>query len=138
MAVFGWILYHEENKVFWRYSAGDIFFGVGQRRLEGDFLNDEDAVLPFPFGVGGDVGVVLGDFVDDAAIGGVQVELLGTTSLANFTDPAFGLLGDAVGALALVVGDVNVDAGKLGTMADEGHGDDVLEGAEIVGFAADE
>ena len=44
---------------------------TGRQLLEGDFLNDEDAVLPFPFGVGGDVGVVLGDFVDDAAIGGV-------------------------------------------------------------------
>ena len=76
--------------------------------------------------------------MDDTTIGGVQVELLGATSLANFANPALGLLGDAVGALALVVGDINVDAGKLGTMADEGHGDDVLEGAEIVGFATDE
>ena len=46
-------------------------FGAGRQRLKSDFLNDEDAVLPFPFGVGGDVGVVLSDFVDDAAIGGV-------------------------------------------------------------------
>ena len=58
--------------------------------------------------------------------------------MANFANPAFGLLGDAVGALALVVGDVNIDAGKLSAMADEGHGDDVLESAEIVGFATDE
>ena len=113
-------------------------FGAGQQRLKSDFLNDEDAVLPFPFGVGSDVGVVLGDFVDDAAIGGVQVELLGATSLADFANPALSLLGDAIGALALVVGDINVDAGKLGTMADEGHGDDVLKGAEIIGFTTDE
>ena len=106
--------------------------------LEREFLDNEDAVLPFPFGVSGDVGVVLGDFVDDAAIGGVQVELLGATGLADFANPAFGLLGDAVGALALVVGNVNVDTGEFGTTADESHGDNVLEGAEIVGFAADE
>lgn len=124
--------------MFWGYSFGDILLRVGRLQLEGDFLNDENAVLPFPFGVGGDVGVILGDFVDDAAIGGVEVKLFGATSLANFANPAFGLLGDTVGALALVVGDVNIDAGKLSAMADEGHGDDVLEGAEIVGFATDE
>ena len=106
--------------------------------LEGDFLDDEDAVLPFPFGVGADVGVILSDFVDDAAIGGVEVELLGVAGLADFANPAFGLVSDALGALTLIVGDVNVDAGEFGAAANEGHRDDVLEGAEVVGFATDE
>ena len=62
----------------------------------------EATVLPFPFGVGADVGVILSDFVDDAAIGGIEVELLGVAGLADFANPTFSLVGDAFGALALI------------------------------------
>ena len=131
-------IYHQMNNVFLRYASGDILVGAEWPWLEGDFLDDEDAVLPFPFGVGADIGVILGDFVDDAAIGGVEVELLGVAGLADFANPTFSLVGDAFGALALIVGDVNIDAGELSAAANEGHRDDVLEGAEVVGFATDE
>lgn len=101
------------------------------------FLDDDLALAAFAFGVGSDVRVILGYLVDNAAIGGIEVDTLGLAGGADFANPIFGLLGNAIGTLALVIGDINIHASNLGLVASEGHGDDVLQSAEIVGFVAD-
>lgn len=88
--------------------------------------------------MGSDVGVIFGEFVNNATVGGVEVDGYRFTSLADFFNPAFGFFRDAVGALAFVVGDIDVDTGDFGILRDEGLRDDVLEAAEVFGVFADE
>ena len=85
-----------------------------------------------------DVGVVFGEFVDNAAIGGVEVDCHWLAGLADFFDPAFGLFRNAVGALTFVVGDVDVDARKLCVFRDEGLRNDMLKTAKVFCILADE
>ena len=71
--------------------------------------------------------------MNGTAVGGVEVECEGLAGVADLADPIFGFFGYAVGALALVIGNVYVDTGELGLSGGQGHGDDILESAEIVG-----
>lgn len=94
--------------------------------------------MAFAFGVSGDVGVVFGEFMDDTAVGGVEVNRHRFASGADFFNPTLGTLGDTVGTLAFVVGDVNIDASDLGIFRDKSLTDDVLETTEIFCVFADE
>lgn len=96
------------------------------------------ALTAFALRIGGDVVVILGKLMDSAAVGGVEVEghrIAGFTDTAN---PLFGLAFNALRMLFFVVGNVNIDASELSLVAGQGHGDDGLEGAEIVGVFTDE
>lgn len=63
------------------------------------------------FGMSFDVGVVLSNFVNDATVCRIEIKTFGVTGGANFTNPIFGLFGDAVSALALIVGNININTG---------------------------
>lgn len=85
--------------------------GLFLRAIEGDFLDNKLALATLTFGMSFDVGVVLSNFVNDATVGSVEVKTLGVAGGANFTNPIFGLFGDAVSALALIVGNININTG---------------------------
>ncbi len=87
----------------------------------------------FAFGVGFDVGIILGESMDDAAVGGVKFENERLAGLADFFNPTFGAFFDFFGALAFIVGDIDIHASNLGGFRDESLRDDVLESAEIIG-----
>lgn len=84
--------------------------------------------------MGFDIGIILGELVDDTAVGGIEIESFGLTGVADLLDPSFSLIGNFVGALAFIVGNVNIDAGDFGLASLQCAHDDVLKGAQIIGI----
>lgn len=92
------------------------------------------ALATFPFGVSLDVGIVLSDFMNDTAIGCVEIENFGLASGTDFTNPIFGLFGNAICTLTLIISNVDTHTGNFSTAAGKRHGDNMLKSAEIIGF----
>ena len=92
--------------------------------------------MAFTFGMGGDVGEVFGEFMDDAAVGSVKIQSKGFASVADYFKPFFGTFSNAFGTLAFVVGDVDINAREFGVFRDERLRNDVLETAKILGVFA--
>ena len=88
--------------------------------------------------MGSNVGIILSEFMDDATIGGVQVDRHRFTGCADLFYPTFGAFGNAVGALTFVVGDVDVDARKFCVFRDKGLRNDMLKTAKVFCVLADE
>ena len=102
------------------------------------FFGDvEAAVAAFASTESFDVGVVGCEAVDDAAVGGVKFEDFFDTGFADFFDPFFSLVFEFVGALAFIIGDIDIYARNFGIAGDKSHHKDVLESAEIVSIFSD-
>jgi hypothetical protein len=56
-----------------------------------------------------------------AAISGIEVEREGLTSVADLANPFLGFVGNAIGALALIIGYINIYACELGVTRGERH-----------------
>lgn len=100
--------------------------------------DDELTRVTFAFGVGGDVGKIFGEFVDGATVDSVEIEAERSAGGANATNPFQGLFLDALGLMAFVVGDIDADASQFSIAFSKSSGNDLLEGAEIIGVSTDE
>ena len=98
------------------------------------FFDDVKATLAtFASTEGFNVTIVASEAVDNATVGSIEVEntlFAGGTNLAN---PLLGLMLDFVGALALIISNVNINASNLSIASYECHRNDMLKGAQVVG-----
>jgi hypothetical protein len=102
-------------------------------------LNDVKAAFAtFALAKGLNVGIILREAVNNATIGGIKVKNLFLTGAADFLDPLLCLALNLISALALIVGNIDVDASNLSVARNQRHHNDVLEGAEVVGVFTDE
>ena len=82
--------------------------------------------------MGSNVGIILSEFMDDATIGGVQVDRHRFTGCADLFYPTFGAFGNAVGALTFVVGNIDIYASDFCAPSGETLRNDILKTTKIV------
>ena len=57
----------------------------------------------------GDIGIILGEFMDDAAVRWAEVYRHRLSGAADFINPTFGLSSDAVRTGTLIITNVDID-----------------------------
>ena len=101
------------------------------------FLCDDDAALPpLPFREGLDIFEFRCDLMYDTAIGSVEVGDVTVAGLTNLLNPFPRLSGNLVGALLLVIGDIDIDPHQGGVLVTERGRDDVLQTAKRLGVTS--
>ena len=101
------------------------------------FADDMKATFAaFTLAKGFNVGIILSEAVDNAAISGIKVKYLFLTGAAHFLNPVLCLTLNLICALTLVICNVDVYAGNLSVTSNESHHNNMLESAKVISVLA--